>query len=426
MMAASLRVGGRVMSGTGATLAACALALAPLAVVVPLALAPLFAVTALALLALDVRSVLGTLRRYAALAWLLLLLSAWATVSATWSILPLHSFLEGLRLGLIAAGGLVVLGAAAALAPEDRRRVGAAAAIGIGLAVAMLMTEAVTDGAVTRLLTGQARVPMARFDRAATTLALALWPALLGIRTGGWIEKAALALAVVATIGALESQAAMIAIFAGLGVFALAWYAPRLAAILLAAAMVVSAVALPLATPASRAVVALRHDAPWIKYSGIHRLLIWRFTADRIAERPILGWGMDAARELPGGKTDLSLRFPDAGLPPGSDAMPLHPHNAILQWEVELGAPGTLLSVAIVLWGVWRVGFDLHMPRAARAGAMAWAAAAMVVALLAYGAWQAWWLSSLFLTASLAIAATSAPTARIPRGNVDTSVRVRP
>src|SRR5665213_1899120 len=123
MMAASLRVGGRVMSGTGATLAACALALAPLAVVAPLALAPLFAVTALALLALDVRSVLGTLRRYAALAWLLLLLSAWATVSATWSILPLHSFLEGLRLGLIAAGGLVVLGAAAALAPEGRRRV---------------------------------------------------------------------------------------------------------------------------------------------------------------------------------------------------------------------------------------------------------------------------------------------------------------
>src|SRR5665213_2322265 len=110
MMAASLRVGGRVMSGTGATLAACALALAPLAVVVPL------------------------------------VLSAWATVSAMWSILPLHSFLEGLRLGLIAAGGLVVLGAAAALAPEDRRRVGAAAAIGIGLAVAMLMTEAVTDG----------------------------------------------------------------------------------------------------------------------------------------------------------------------------------------------------------------------------------------------------------------------------------------
>src|ERR1700722_7029685 len=89
MMAASLRVGGRVMSGSGAPLAACAVTLAPLAVVVPLALGPLFLVTAATCLALDLRGLLSTLRRFAPLAWLLLLLTAWATVSASWSILPL-------------------------------------------------------------------------------------------------------------------------------------------------------------------------------------------------------------------------------------------------------------------------------------------------------------------------------------------------
>jgi hypothetical protein len=371
------------MSGSGATLAACALILAPLAVVMPLALAPLFLVTAATLLALDIRGFLRTVRRFAPLAWLLLLLTAWAAVSASWSILPLHSFLEGLRLGLIAMGGLVVLGAAATLAPEDRHRVGTAAAIGVGLAVAMLQTEALTDGAVTRLLTGQARASLTRFDRGATTLVLMLWPALLGVRTGRWIAKTALALAVVATIAALASQTAMIAVFAGLGVFAIAWYAPRLAAVLLAAAIVASAVALPLASPSSRAVVALHHDAPWVKYSAIHRLLIWRFTADRIVERPVLGWGMDAARELPGGKVDLSLVLPDAGLMPGSDV------------------PGTLLALAIVLVGVWRTGFNRDLAHADRASALAWAAAALAIGLVAYGAWQAWWLSCLFQTAAL-------------------------
>jgi exopolysaccharide production protein ExoQ len=81
--------------------------------------------------------------------------------------------------------------------------------------------------------------------------------------------------------------------------------------------------------------------------------------------------------------------------------LPLHPHNAALQWQVELGLPGTILALAILLWGFWRVGFTPGMPRLWRAGALAWASAALTIAMLSYGAWQAWWLACLFLTASL-------------------------
>ncbi len=114
----------------------------------------------------------------------------------------------------------------------------------------------------------------------------------------------------------------------------------------LALALTAFAVALPLAIPSSETLVAMRAETPWIKWSGMHRLLIWRFTSERIAERPLLGWGMDAARELPGGKTHLATRFPDAGLPEDAEALPLHPHDAVLQWEVELGIPGTALCLA--------------------------------------------------------------------------------
>ena len=67
------------------------------------------------------------------------------------------------------------------------------------------------------------------------------------------------------------------------------------------------------------------------KISAGHRLLIWSFTGDRIAERPLTGWGLDASRAIPGGRDPIR---------PGEAWMPLHPHNAALQLWLELGAPG--------------------------------------------------------------------------------------
>ena len=42
-----------------------------------------------------------------------------------------------------------------------------------------------------------------------------------------------------------------------------------------------------------------RADA--FKDSAGHRLEIWHFAGQRIAERPLLGWGLDASRAIPGG-----------------------------------------------------------------------------------------------------------------------------
>src|ERR1700722_9579001 len=95
-----------------ATLALSAGLLAPLAVIDPLGLAPFFAIAAVTLLVFA-RDGLGRMAwQLAPAALLFLLLTLWATVSASWSILPLHSLLEGLRLGVIGAGGLVLIPAA--------------------------------------------------------------------------------------------------------------------------------------------------------------------------------------------------------------------------------------------------------------------------------------------------------------------------
>jgi O-antigen ligase len=301
------------------------------------------------------------------------------------------------------------------LETEERQRVARGALLGVGLAALLLVVERFTAGALTRLLLGlpPGAVPLTRYDRAATTLALALWPALLGAggRRGPWI-MGALAAAVLATVLVLYSQAAVLAVFVGLLVFPIARLWPRLTAGVLVAGLLAGAIALPVMTPDFRSIVAIHQNAPWLKVSAVHRLAIWRFTADRIAERPLLGWGMDASRALPGGRTDIHDVLPDSGVSPNSEALPLHPHDALLQWEVELGIPGTLLCLAAIGWVLWRIGWTPGLAPRVQACALAFAAAAIPVALLSYGVWQAWWQSCLWLAAALLTGVADRPRGR--------------
>ena len=201
----------------------------------------------------------------------------------------------------------------------------------------------------------------------------------------------------------------MIGLLGGAVVFAVAWRWPRRAAQLLIVVFVALAVALPFVPPTRGAVIWLGTEAPWLRTSALHRLIIWRFTSDRIAERPALGWGMDASREMPGGKTDIRdyIDLAPGTLPNisrGGAVMPLHPHDAILQWWVELGILGAVLGCGVFAWTAWRAGAWRAPSPAARAAALAVVSAAISPLLLSFGIWQAWWQSTLWLVAALVIA----------------------
>ena len=225
--------------GAGTVLAAAAVALPPVAVEAPLGVAPLVTAVALALLAVDAKRICAGFQQLLPLAGLLAALAAWATASALWSILPQHSLFEGLRFLVISAEGLIVIGAAATLSAEQAKRLGLAAASGVVLAVLLLAIEGASDAGLSRLLH---RIPpgmpvlFTRYDRGVTVLVLALWPALTGSRMRGW-WGAGLALTVTATVWIMPSQAAEVALAAGLAAFALAYYMPRVTAAALAAGL---------------------------------------------------------------------------------------------------------------------------------------------------------------------------------------------
>lgn len=375
----------------------------PLAVLAPLGLAPLLSVTAVALIVAAPRRLLAAGKPLWPLAALWLALTAFTLLSATWSILPRHSVAEGARLLAIGIEGLIALAAARALTTDDSKRIGVGAAIGAALGAGLLLFEWASGAALAHWIHGwdpRVIVSDTRYDRGATTVVLILWPAALALRR--WrILQIVIAAAVGLSVFVMTSAASLLAFVAGIVSFAIALRAPRVVAGALAATLIAGAALLPVAVPTYQTTVQIQHDAPWIKPSGIHRLLIWRFAAERIADRPLLGWGMDASRDLPGGKRDFGTTLPGIELGSGLDAMPLHPHDALLQWRLELGIPGTILCLAIVVWALRRVGWRFNGSREAQATSLGWAATVTVIALLSFGIWQEWWLSIILLTASL-------------------------
>lgn len=131
-----------------------------------------------------------------------------------------------------------------------------------------------------------------------------------------------------------------------------------------------------------------------------HRLQIWDYTGDMALRRPVSGWGFGTSRRLPGGPENTFLGVPK---------MPLHPHNAVLQFWVELGAVGVVILLCFLLYLV---------RRCARAGEHHQVAlyslllSGFAVASLAFGAWQNWWVSALWLSAAIVPVVTGSSAAR--------------
>ncbi|HWG80756.1 MAG TPA: O-antigen ligase family protein [Stellaceae bacterium] len=392
----------------GNAVAAAALLAPPVAVFAPLGMAPLLALLAATLLVVDPRQAAASVRSQATLGALLALLSLWGAVTSLWSPIAGHSLFEAARLAVISIAGLVVLGAAGALAGPAALRPGRGLAIGIAAAVILLQLEHWGGKPVWHLLHGgqfDRSVPLAVYDRGVTVLLLAGWPlaAVLAARRNiGFLLVGIVAVG--ATLLEFKSQTAVLAAAFGIIVALAALRWPRSIAALVVGGVLMLVAVLPLLTPAGSEIEQIRREAPALKTSAVHRLVIWRFVADRIADRPLLGWGMDASRAIPGGEAEASEVMPQVKLPAAATVLPLHPHDAALQWRLELGLPGAVLCLVILGLVLWRVAASARIPPAQRALALGYAASVLTVAMLSFGAWQAWWLSTIWLTASFFVA----------------------
>ncbi|MBI4969613.1 MAG: HAD-IIIA family hydrolase [Rhodospirillales bacterium] len=392
----------------------------PVAVFVPKGLASLFALAALAAVGFH----LWPVRRKPVLphgpALALLGLGTFALLSALWAFDPPTNALGALKMSLGMAGGLAFLSAM-----KQFDRVTTIAFVRLlqkfvlaGLAI--LWFEIVTGLLVTRLileLRGQPVQPGYNIyfflDMASNLAPILAWPfALLWWQTG---QRRMALLVLAACLGAgffAHTSAGILIAAVGILVFAAAWFAPRLT---LAAFLVGLAIAFAL-PPFLHGRMPSPHELarayPGISNSALHRYMIWDYAAMRIQERPLLGFGFDAAREFGGREPKRHTDFTD--IPdrppyrPWFEPIPLHTHNGIIQLWLEMGLGGAAIGLAFLATILLRI--RTIADRLGRATAFSLVSAALVPGFLSYGLFQSWWNGSLWLAASvLAVGLVSPP-----------------
>jgi O-antigen ligase len=335
-----------------------------------------------------------------------------ALAIAAISVNPVESVLRALRLfGEFTALCLMVL--STLVLPEDLRlRLVRAAIIGVALAGAIILLDLAMHGALLTPLWGSAvswEWHKVTYNRGVTVLAMllplcgAMFLAGLGRAQHKVLPFAALALGVAAVLAGV-SNSAKVAMIIGLIVLALTYAVPAMLRLLLWGGAI-AVFAMPWALDALPPRPLIEKTSASLQ-SIVHRTMIWEFTIERIKERPLFGWGLDASRRMPGGDTKLTVTGLNKAGAPGAgpvemsgQVMPLHPHNAALQIWLELGGVGAAIVAGLIALAAEALA-KMQLSRAAAAAVAGSFAAGLVVAFVSYGIWQGWWLSALFLIAA--------------------------
>jgi len=326
---------------------------------------------------------LSSLRPLAILLGVLLVLGI---ASAAWAINPERSLIVAVRLvGIFTAG--LALAAAASLVNPQRLLIFLVAGTLVGITLAMV--ELATGGMLSRVVFVRPFYPT-RINFAAMMLAILIFPlATAAFRTWG-VASVAIAAAMAAAVYLLKDTTAKATLPIGVCAAALFYLVPRAMPRLAAGLSVLVVLTAPVTFPRLQQLPQVVEAATAFKGSEAHRLLIWSFAGARIAEHPLIGWGLDASRDIPGGTENISPRMPQW--------LPVHPHNDSLELWLELGVSGATLFallLAFLFVALGRSGWS--RPYLAACGASM--AVALAPMFNAWGIWNEIWQGMLWFSA---------------------------
>ena len=344
------------------------------------------------------------------------LLVLWGVASAGWSAAPTDALRSAAGLAVLLGAGFMMIAWARSIFRSTDAANGMLGGLRTGMVLGLVIYafEGISGGWLTRVshgfswqdiiddLAGGTSVRSYLINGTAI-LSLLLWPAVAAPMPGERAGFAPLLFVLIAVATSLfGSDSGLIALALG----ALCWAAAmrwgaratRVVAVLFAIIMLVTPYVLhrTLHTPGLDRFVVESEDT--MPSSALLRLYIWKFTTERIAERPMLGWGLNSARSIPGGGDKFVVTDRDGRFRFSEFNLPLHPHNQILQIWLELGAIGALIVAAVGACLIDRLG--RWEPRA-RASGLALTATALVYDSLSFGAWQSWWIAAVFVAFAL-------------------------
>lgn len=100
-------------------------------------------------------------------------------------------------------------------------------------------------------------------------------------------------------------------------------------------------------------------EATSVAGSVIYRMHIWEFVLHRIEERPLLGWSIGASKQF-GDDTHITLH--DTNIGDLGEPVPSHPHNAVLQIWLEMGAVGAVMALMVLVSGTYALDLCARSP----------------------------------------------------------------
>jgi O-antigen ligase len=335
-------------------------------------------------------------------------LCLWALISSLWAFDPAADGLGALRLCVMMLGGTLLVSAANGLGAGEAGSFRRSFALSYFVLLALILfDQAILNHPVTRLsyaLRGMEPPDIFDFSHdikhRAVLLAVLLGPVCLAAYREWGVRAALFALfAAGGVILSHGSETPSLSLIAALLAALLTWRLQVFSRWAGIAALLILFAAPPFLQGHAPTAQDIARSFPQTPKSLLARILIWDYALGRIAERPVLGFGFDAAREIGGREPARHFDFdpfPDGTIyRPLMEPIPLHTHNGVIQLWLELGAPGALLG-ALSLIALWMGICKIEDSQKRMAGAALFASAMMPM-LSSYGLFQAWWVGSVWI-----------------------------
>ena len=326
-----------------------------------------------------------------------LILPFYAILSAAWALVPGNAAITGAKLLGYFMAAMAVVVIVDRLSDTERRSILVWAAAGFVVVDLFVWADLGTAGALSGLFT-QTPFTANSYSRGAAVSAGAVLPLTVGLfRLSGARQAFVFAAISIVTVFVLQNEAAKVAAALGTLVYVVVrWRGVLFWPVILVALAAGILTPLFFANALSDSRICTLYN---IKPPAAHRLKIYEFSSRKIFEKPLLGWGMDASRSIPGGNETIEIH--DCKYQGGPSTtqrivglLPLHPHNASLQVWLELGAIGVVIFIGLLGSLIFRLQrrYASGDGRPLIAGLFT---AVFIVYNIGFGLWQSWLIFAL-------------------------------
>lgn len=316
-----------------------------------------------------------------------------AAVSSLWAAETGVTLERVGKMMLVLVPGVLGLGVIGYLPAATMRKYLWLIPLSIAICLGLVYIELTFDMPLNRFFDGKLPTDYANpsnLNRPTVTAILALFPALAILKMRKqYFYMAALVAMMLAVLQLTESQSAILAFVTGGLLFILM---PTNAKPVWRALFAVTALLLVCAPVMGLYMLGYVDDlraSPLQSFFAssyaAERLEIWHFVSVHILQQPLIGYGIEATRNII--FETQRIYFPGNSV--------LHPHNFALQIWIEFGAIGVILACGL-LAALMRVIYSHKDVLTARME-IATVYAAMAVGAVGYGMWQGWWLGLMIL-----------------------------